>query len=270
MEQVESALDYHVALAMLDWQIELGADEVLSEAPVNRYELQQSQPKQAPAGPDGKRRPPTPVAKPKVDPVADAKKLAAAAQDLAGLRAALEGFEHCELKQAARQLILSEGSVEARVMVIGEAPGRDEDREGRPFAGRTGALLDKILAAINLSRSGEGAGGAYLTTVLPWRGPTNRDASPAEVAMMKPFLERHIALQKPEVIVLMGNLPCQALLAKRGISRLRGQWTEVQVTGGPAIPALPMMNPERLMRNPNAKRDAWVDLLSLRAKLDAL
>lgn len=265
MEQVESALDYHMALAMLDWQLELGADEVICEAPVNRYELQQTQPKPAAAtaGPDGKRRPP-PVAKPKIDPIAEAIKLAQAAQDLPGLRAALETFEHCELKQAARQLVFSDGTPEARVMVIGEMPGRDEDRVGKPFMGTSGRLLDKMLAAIDLDRAAQDpAEAVYLTTVLPWRGPQNRDATPAEVQQLKPFLERHIALAKPDFLVLMGNLPCQALLAKRGISRLRGKWVEVQ-----GIPALPMMHPERLLRNPMAKRDAWADLLSLKARLD--
>lgn len=266
MEQVESALDYHVALAMLDWQLELGADETLCEAPVNRYDLQQAQPKQAAAsvGLDGKKRPPPPVAKPKIDPVAEAVKAAKSAQDLAGLRAALEGYGHCDLKQGARNLVFCDGSPAARVMVIGEMPGREEDRLGRPFQGKAGALLDKMLAAIGLSRAAtETHEAAYLTTVLPWRGPTNRDASPAEIAMMKPFLERHIQLAKPDVVVLMGNLPCQALMAKRGISRLRGTWAEVL-----GCPALPMLDPDRLMRTPIAKREAWADLLELRAFLD--
>ncbi|SIS32300.1 DNA polymerase [Thalassovita mediterranea] len=265
MEQVESALDYHVALAMLDWQLELGVDETLYEAPINRNDLQQAQPKPAAAaGPDGKRRAPAPVAKPKVDPPAEARAAAATANDLPSLRAALETFPHCELKQGARSLVFGDGLAGARVMIVGEAPNREEDRAGKPYVGPQGTLLDKMLAAIDLDRGSQDRdSGVYITTVLPWRGPTNRDASPAEIAMMKPFLERHIQLAKPDVLVLMGNLPCQALLAKRGISRLRGQWGEAL-----GIPALPMLEPQRLLRNPAAKRDTWADLLALRAHLN--
>lgn len=268
MELGESDIDYHVALAMLEWQHELGVDETLCEAPIDRYALAQSQPKPAAqpgnAGPDGKRRAPTPP-KPKIDPIAEAQKIAAAAQDLAGLQAALHAFEHCDLKEGARNLVFADGPAAARVMIIGEMPGREEDRDGRPFQGRAGALLDKMLAAIDLSRSApDPKDAAYLTTVLPWRGPSNRDANPAELAMMKPFVERHIALAQPEVLVLMGNLPCQMLLGKRGMTRLRGQWVEV---GG--IATLPMLHPEQLLRTPQAKRDAWADLLDLRARLDS-
>jgi DNA polymerase len=192
------------------------------------------------------------------DPVAIARKAAGAAQDLGSLEAALGGYAHCELKKGARNLVFSDGVPGARVMIVGEAPGRDEDREGRPFVGRAGQLLDKMLAAIDLSR----AESVYITNVLPWRPPQNRDPKPEEIAMMKPFLERHIALAKPEVLVIVGNISCQALLGKKGITRLRGNWTEAY-----GLPALPMFHPAYLLRNPAAKREAWADLLSLKARL---
>ena len=143
-------------------------------------------------------------------------------------------------------------------MLVGEAPGRDEDREGRPFVGRAGQLLDRMLAAIGLSREDS----VYITNVLPWRPPQNRDPKPEEIAMMKPFLAKHIALVDPEVLVIMGNISCQALLGKRGITRLRGNWEDAL-----GKPALPMFHPAYLLRNPAAKREAWADLLALKARL---
>ncbi|MEO1097401.1 MAG: uracil-DNA glycosylase, partial [Bacteroidota bacterium] len=151
-----------------------------------------------------------------------------------------------------------DGTAGARVMIIGEAPGRDEDREGKPFVGRAGQLLDKMLGAIGLSRDES----VYITNVLPWRPPQNRDPKPDEIAMMQPFLHRHITLADPDVLVVVGNHACQALLGKRGITRLRGDWTEAR-----GKPALPMFHPAYLLRNPAAKREAWADLLSLQARL---
>ena len=145
-------------------------------------------------------------------------------------------------------------------MVIGEAPGRDEDAAGRPFVGRAGRLLDNMLAAIDMGRDHAGHP-VYITNVLPWRPPQNRDPSPEEIAMMRPFLHRHIALAQPKFLVVMGNISAQALLGKRGITRLRGNWSEVA-----GLPALPMFHPAYLLRNPSAKREAWSDLLSLRVR----
>ena len=149
-------------------------------------------------------------------------------------------------------------------MIVGEAPGRDEDRQGRPFVGAAGQLLDKMLAAIGLARDhADAARAVYITNILPWRPPSNRDPDPAEVAMMLPFLKRHIDLASPDVLVLMGNHACHALLGRRGITRLRGGWTKAL-----GRPALPMLHPAYLLRQSAAKRDAWSDLLSLRARLD--
>jgi len=175
------------------------------------------------------------------------------------LQAALAAFEGCDLKKGARNTVFADGVAGARVMLVGEAPGRDEDQQGKPFVGRAGQLLDRMLAAIGLSR----AESVYITNVMPWRPPQNRDPLPDEIAVMKPFLERHVELAAPEILVIMGNVSCAALLGKRGITRLRGQWVEVLDR-----PALPMFHPAFLLRNPQSKREAWADLLAIRARLD--
>jgi DNA polymerase len=148
-------------------------------------------------------------------------------------------------------------------MLVGEAPGRDEDLEGRPFVGRAGQLLDRMFAAIGLARGAtDPALALYITNVMVWRPPQNRDPTPDEVAMLLPFLQRHIALADPEVLVVMGNTPLSALLGQKGITRLRGQWAQAL-----GKPVLPMVHPAYLLRNPAAKREAWADLLSLKAHL---
>ncbi|MEM7631854.1 MAG: uracil-DNA glycosylase [Pseudomonadota bacterium] len=243
--------EHQAVLAALAWQVELGVDECIGDAPVDRYATPAPVAAKAAA-----------VAAPLVekteDPVTAAAAAAAAAADLPDLRAALAAYEHCELKRGARNLVFSDGVPGARVMIVGEAPGRDEDREGKPFVGRAGQLLDRMLGAIDLSREAS----VYITNVLPWRPPQNRDPKPDEIAMMQPFLHRHIALADPDVLVVVGNHACQALLGKRGITRLRGDWTEAR-----GKPALPMFHPAYLLRNPAAKREAWADLLSLKARL---
>jgi DNA polymerase len=192
-----------------------------------------------------------------------ATEAAAQADDLAALRTALAAFEHCDLKRGAKSLVFADGLPGARVMLVGEAPGRDEDLEGRPFVGRAGQLLDRMFAAIGLSRRAtDPALALYITNVMVWRPPQNRDPTPDEVAMLLPFLQRHIALADPEVIVVMGNTPLSALLGVKGITRLRGQWAEAL-----GKPVLPMVHPADLLRNPAAKREAWADLLSLKAHL---
>ncbi|WP_425414325.1 uracil-DNA glycosylase [Salipiger mucosus] len=195
------------------------------------------------------------------DPVEQARAMAGAADSLEALREAIAAFEHCELKLGARSLVFCDGAPGARVMIVGEAPGREEDRQGKPFVGRAGQLLDRMLGAIGLSR----AESVYITNVLPWRPPRNRDPKPDEIAMMTPFLARHIELIDPDLLVIMGNISCDALLGRRGITRLRGQWTEAQ-----GRPALPMFHPAYLLRQPQLKREAWADLLELQAKMKAL
>ena len=255
-------LDPHTALALLEWQIELGADEALLDLPVNRFELEAKKPAASPKRDDAQPLPTTAPEAPQVDAIAEARAAAAGVADLEGLRTALARYPHCELKLGAQNLVFADGDARARVMVIGEAPGRDEDRAGRPFVGRAGQLLDKMFAAIGMGRQAEGADALYITNILPWRPPQNRDPSAEEIAMMRPFMDRHIELAAPEILVLMGNISCQAMLGRRGITRLRGQWQEVLGRS-----ALPMFHPAYLLRNPGAKREAWADLLSLKARL---
>lgn len=261
---MDSGTQYHAGLAALRWQLEMGATEAIGDAPVNRFELPDKAPvakrkAAAPATASAPRAAATP------DPVALAREAAAAAADLAALQAALAAFEHCDLKRGARNTVFADGDPSARIMVIGEAPGRDEDREGRPFVGRAGQLLDRMLAAIHLDRKARGAGGVYITNVLPWRPPQNREPTPEEMAMLVPFLERHVELVAPDLLILMGNTPCQALLGRRGITRMRGHWTEAL-----ARPAMPMFHPAYLLRNPAAKRETWADLLEVQARLRSL
>jgi len=247
---MESVEEYIAARALLEWQVELGADEAIGDVPVDRYGL-----------PDKVAAPRVvvaPVVADKADPVEVARAAAEAAGSLEDLRAAMAGFELCELKRGARQLVFCGGVAGARVMIIGEAPGRDEDREGRPFVGRAGQLLDRMLAAIDLSREAS----VYITNVMPWRPPQNRDPSAGEIAMMLPFLARHVALAAPDFIVVMGNIACDAVLGQRGITRMRGKWEKAF-----GKPVLPMFHPAYLLRTPAAKREAWADLLSLKARL---
>lgn len=243
--------------AALEWQIACGADEAIMDAPIDRTKIAA---KPAPKAQAKASTSPEPT---KVDAVAAAKTAADTAQDLDGLRAAMEAFEHCELKRGARQLVFSDGTPGARVMIIGEAPGRDEDMAGKPFVGRAGQLLDLMFSHIGLSREAQDAQAAlYITNVLPWRPPQNRDPKPDEIEMMLPFLRRHVALADPDFIVAMGNHACQALLGKRGITRLRGTWGEAL-----GKPVLPMFHPAYLLRTNAAKREAWADLLSLQHRL---
>lgn len=268
------AIDAETALALLQWQAEMGADEPCLDDPIDRYEearaeasnraaeksalqaLQAQQKNAPPSAPQPRSAGP--------DLVAVATALAASAHTLEELAAAQESFEGMELKKGARNFCFADGKPKARVMIIGEAPGEDEDIQGRPFVGRAGQLLDRMFAAIGLARDSVDAESAlYLTHVLPWRPTGNRTPEPAELAMMLPFLTRHVELADPDLIVLMGNTPCNAALGRAGILRLRGNW---QTAFG--RPALPMADPNYLLRTPLAKREAWADLLSLKARLD--
>jgi uracil-DNA glycosylase family 4 len=263
MSQDLAHLDPNDALAMLAWQVELGADEAILDAPVDRFDLPDTV--AAPVKPTApEKAPPTAAAEaPAMDPVADAQRLAKAANTLDALRIAMDGYTHCELKKGARNLVFADGQPGARIMIVGEAPGRDEDRIGKPFVGAAGQLLDAMFGAIGMARdAGEIEQALYITNVIPWRPPENRNPTPAEIAMMLPFLERHIALAKPELLVVMGNIAASALLGKTGITRLRGTWTQAM-----GLPCLPMFHPAYLLRQPLQKRAAWADLQALRAKL---
>ena len=252
---------WQAALAALEWQVELGVTEITGEAPVDRYGLPETlKPAAAPAT--------ARVAAPMVavsaaDPVAAARSVAASATTLAALREALAAFELCELKRGAKTTVFADGNPAARVLILGETPGREEDAAGLPFVGRAGQLLDRMFAAIGLSRSSPDPEIAlYLTNVMPWRPPLDRDPEPDEIAMLRPFVERHIELVNPTLIVAMGNTPCQCLLGTKGILRLRGNWAHAA-----GRPVLPMIHPAYLLRTPAAKRDAWADLLALQGRL---
>ncbi|WP_309668088.1 uracil-DNA glycosylase [Tabrizicola sp.] len=254
--------DWHAALAALAWQVDLGVTDPLGDAPVNRYEL--GEPVRAtPAAPAVRTETPAHGPASDEDPVAAANAAASRAMTLQDLQSALAAYDHCDLKRGARNLVFGDGNPAARVLILGEAPGSEEDRDGRPFVGRAGQLLDLMFAAIGLSRTAENPANAlYITNVLPWRPPANRDPEPAEIAMMRPFVERHIALIDPQVIVVMGNTPLIAMTGSKGILRARGTWTQAL-----GKPLLPMTHPAYLLRNPEAKREAWADLLSLKARL---
>lgn len=260
-------LDAATALALLEWQAEMGAEEPILDNTVDRFELA-ARPK--PVMPEislSQVKAPAALSATPDDPsalVAEAEALAASADSLAALASVQEGFDGIELKKGARNFCFSDGNPKARVLILGEAPGDQEDREGRPFVGRAGQLLNRMFGAIGLARDAVDAEKAlYIVNVLTWRPPGNRDPSPDEIAVSLPFVRRHIELASPDLIVLMGNIPCQAALGRRGILRLRGQWTEAF-----GRPALPMTHPAYLLRNPAAKREAWADLLSIAARLE--
>ncbi len=254
-------MDHFEALDALAWQIELGADEAIQDEPINRFEV--AKPKAAL---------PEPVAAeleiseevPQVQTDRGATEIAAACSDLSALKAAIEAFDGCALKLGAKNTVFCDGNPAARVMIIGEAPGREEDIAGKPFVGRSGQLLDKMFAAIGLSRAAEQADETlYITNVMPWRPPQNRDPSTDEMAMMKSFLVRHIELVGPNFIVTMGNPATKTVLnVTTGITRMRGNWSEFQ-----GVPVLPMIHPAALLRDPLKKREAWADLLSLKVRL---
>lgn len=266
---MESALDWHTTRALLEWQVELGVTEAIDETPVDRFAVAQAeaeakQKAKAAGGPKGRAALQTgPVPEPEIDTIAIARQAADAATSLDALRQAIADFDHCDLKRGARSLVFADGNPNARVLILGEAPGRDEDREGRPFVGRAGQLLDRMLAAIGLDRRADDPDkAAYITNVLPWRPPQNRDPEATEIAMMLPFVQKHIALVDPDVVILMGNIACRAALSKAGILRLRGNWQTAFDK-----PAMPMTHPAYLLRQPHAKREAWADLLAVQARL---
>lgn len=262
---------------MLKWLVDMGADEALDDAPIDRFTVPAPVPAVENAtSPERPRQPPSPVprspaeAAPRVAatiaPSAgaiSARDIAAQCQTLDELRAAVSEFQGCVLRQTAKHTVFSDGNPSAPVMFIGEAPGRDEDLQGLPFVGRSGALLDRMLGAIDMDRSKH----AYITNVIFWRPPGNRPPTPEEAAVCAPFLVRHIELQQPKVLVLLGGTPVKHVLHwDEGITRIRGKWG-VYRSKTSEIPALAMFHPAYLLRQPSAKRQTWQDLQSLKAKL---
>jgi len=196
--------------------------------------------------------------------VGDSATLAKTATTLDELAAELESFEGCGLKKTAKSTVFSDGVSSARIMLVGEAPGQDEDRTGKPFVGRSGQLLDAMMATIGLSR----ADNLYIANVIPWRPPGNRAPSVDELETCKPFIMRQIELVAPEIIVLVGGTSAKTLLnTETGITRLRGKWQTLEI-GGRDIPALPFFHPAYVLRRPETKIDVWADLCALKQKLD--
>jgi uracil-DNA glycosylase family 4 len=195
--------------------------------------------------------------------IQSAREAARTAPSLAALRALLENFDGCALKATATRLVFADGNPQARVMFVGEAPGRDEDIEGLPFVGRSGKLLDRMMAAIGLDRTN-----AYIANVIPWRPPGNRTPTPQETQICLPFIQRQIELANPDVLVTLGNPSTQTLLGTReGIMRTRGRWVDYD-TGSRKIRALATFHPAYLLRSPSYKRLAWQDLRSIAKALE--
>ncbi|MEQ1950682.1 uracil-DNA glycosylase [Mesorhizobium sp. CN2-181] len=195
-----------------------------------------------------------------------ARELARSAASLEELRQIMLDFEGCNLKATAKNLVFADGNPEADLMLVGEAPGRDEDLEGLPFVGRSGQLLDRILAAIGRDRKS-----VYIANVIPWRPPGNRDPSPMETEICRPFIERQIELAAPKVLMTLGNPSTKALLrTQEGITKMRGKWREHVTDGDVRTPTMPTLHPAYLLRTPAHKRLAWRDFLEVRARLAAL
>jgi uracil-DNA glycosylase len=258
------------ALEALRLQLAWGADEALAEAPRDRLSPPPAAPR-ALAAPKAltalAESPGSPPMAPAARRGAEARawELANAAASPGELREALAAFDGCALSATATNLVFADGNPEAGLVLIGEAPGAEEDRAGLPFVGASGQLLDAMLASIGLDR-----GKVLITNVLPWRPPGNRTPTDQEIGLCLPFLLRHLALLRPRHLLLLGALATRALTGNsQGIRRLRGRWVEVSVPGlERPVPALPTFHPAYLLRTPAAKREAWMDFLLLRRALD--
>ncbi len=253
---------------LLSFYLEAGVDCALMDEPVNRLADPDITPPAREAAPPER---PAPRAMPASVPllradappapdvaIASAREAARTAPTLDALRALLETFDGCSLRNTATRLVFADGNPQARVMFVGEAPGRDEDIEGLPFVGRSGKLLDRMIAAIGMDRSN-----AYIANVIPWRPPGNRTPTPQETQICLPFIQRQIELVNPDVLVTLGNPSTQALLGTReGIMRTRGKWLEYD-TGSRTIRAMATFHPAYLLRSPSYKRMSWQDLRAI-------
>lgn len=271
------AMDPATALA---WLVAMGADEAIGDAPRDLATLtrapdaaawlRQSAPPDAPAAP--RALPTRPVA-PAGPAASRAQALADAATTLVDLRDAIRNFDGLAIRDTATNLVFADGDPRARLMVIGEAPGADEDREGKPFVGKSGQLLDRMLASIGFSRApGVGQHSFYITNLVTWRPPGNRNPTDAEIALSLPFLRRHIALVRPALLLLAGGVSAKSLTGRsEAVLRLRGRWFDIEVPGLPQpVSAIATLHPAYLLRSPGAKREAWSDMLALRTRWDVL
>ncbi len=253
-------------IQLLKWYVECGVDETISDQPVNWFAENENihisqtvKPNNPPArNASGS----APLASNR-ELIETAEKLAAGCDSLSALNAAILEFDGCSLKKTASNTVFCDGNPDSDIMLIGEAPGADEDRIGKPFVGQAGQLLDRMFAAIDMKREKD----FYITNVLPWRPPGNRKPTDQECDMCLPFLKRHIELFKPKLIVLIGGTSATALLnTKTGITRLRGKWHDYPL-GDEKIPMMPIYHPAYLLRQPQFKKQAWHDLLAIKEKL---
>jgi uracil-DNA glycosylase family 4 len=260
---------------LLAFYLESGVDCTLAEEPVDRLAEPELTAAPAPVREPATLRPArempfTAPAVPRSEiapapeaAVASAREAARTAPTLEALRALLQNFEGCALKNTATQLVFADGNPEAHIMFVGEAPGRDEDIEGLPFVGRSGKLLDRMIAAIGLDRSK-----AYIANVIPWRPPGNRTPTPQETQICLPFIQRQIELVNPDVLVTLGNPSTQTLLQTRdGIMKTRGKWFDYD-TGTRTIRAMATFHPAYLLRSPSYKRMSWQDLRAIAKALE--
>lgn len=247
--------------ALLRWYLNMGADAAVDDAPHDRF-VESSVAVRGRPPADGAREG-TAAARQRPKAQAAAPMPAATLEDL---RACLARFEGCGLKATATQLVFGDGNPKAKIMFVGEAPGADEDRQGVPFVGRAGRLLDKMLDAIGLDRSR-----VYIANIVPWRPPGNRTPTPAETAACLPFTRRQIELVDPKILICLGAPSAQTLLGgKDGILRMRGRWLTYHLAGGKDIPALAMLHPAYLLRQPSQKKLAWHDLRLLAKEIARL
>jgi uracil-DNA glycosylase len=264
------------ARELLAFYIEAGVDAPVGEEPVNRFadditpaagfEAPREPPAPGPAPADKPQTgaPSLPIAAPPSPDVAAmaAREAVKGIASLEELRAALDAFEGCALKGTAKQLVFADGNPQAKIMFVGEAPGRDEDIEGLPFVGRSGKLLDRMLSAIGLDRSS-----VYIANIIPWRPPGNRTPTPQESQICLPFIQRQIELADPDILVCLGGPSAQTLLGVRdGITKARGRWLTYN-TGTREIRAMATFHPAFLLRSPLQKRFAWRDFLAIKKAL---
>jgi DNA polymerase len=262
--------------ALLKWYVDNGVDETIGEVPIDRFAPPAPPPvaQAAPAviphpvsqpaqrAPSPVVRAPVPIESPQL--VEDARQLARGCASLSDLEAAIRSFEGCALKRTAKNTVFADGVAGAPVMIVGEAPGADEDRLGKPFVGVSGQLMDRMFEAIGMSRERD----VYITNILFWRPPGNRTPTLAEQAMCLAFTRRHIELAQPRVLILAGGTSAKAILdTTDGIMRLRGKWTTLRLDDGTEVPALPTFHPAYLLRTPASKRQSWYDLLAVDKKL---
>ncbi|MDZ7629632.1 MAG: uracil-DNA glycosylase [Parvularculaceae bacterium] len=256
------------ARALLRWYADSGVDEATAINPANCFLTADPMPRLAinrtPEKSPATIAPIVPIPQFSSDEaVAAARRLAAQCTTIEALAGAVAAFEGCPLKAGARNTVFADGVFGAPLLVIGEAPGKDEDLTGKPFVGRAGQLLDRMLASIGRSRTRD----TLISNVIYWRPPGNRTPAQTEIAVCKPFVERLIELTNPRAIMLAGGVPTQALLGAAGIMRARGLWREIELTSGARFPALPVFHPAFLLRQPAQKRMAWRDLQALAARL---